>query len=389
MKSQWPQLVILTFAHVSADLFGGMLPAVLPVIRPAFGLSLTAAVGLITALNLSANGFQLVAGHAGAHHAKPRLLCAGLVLVALLALVGWVPAGDRAPWFLYPLMIAGGAGIALVHPDGLRAIHLLDRIPSSVSTAFFLVGGFLGFAAGAWLSAALVARWGLPGLAFMAAGPLAAVVLVLLARIRLAVEKDEAAAPPRGRLPSVAFPRLFTAAAAVAIAATLIPSLLPTRLHELGHSLQFGGASVLFFGIGGATGSVVWGAAAHRFGYLRILAVSLFGGVPLLIAYLAACAHPAAVVLLAAAGFFLYAAYPLMVTMARYSPSRIKLGLRMGLMVGGAWGIASLVLMGLGPAGERYGIAPVLHLAWIAYLVAAFYTLDSIRAAAPEPAAGG
>ena len=59
---QWSQLLALMFVHLLVDLFAGMLPALLPVIRKEFDLSLSRAVVLLTLFGLVANGIQIVTG---------------------------------------------------------------------------------------------------------------------------------------------------------------------------------------------------------------------------------------------------------------------------------------------------------------------------------------
>ena len=74
------------------------------------------------------------------------------------------------------------------------ALHGLDRISASLSTAVFMVAGFVGFASGAILSTSLTERWGLQSLAwlYLAApvwlvAPAGLLALVLLARRLMAL----------------------------------------------------------------------------------------------------------------------------------------------------------------------------------------------------------
>jgi hypothetical protein len=64
--------------------------------------------------------------------------------------------------------------------------------------------------------------------------------------------------------------------------------------------------------------------------------------------------------------------------MSRYTRGP-TLGMRMALMAGGTGGIASLVLLGLGPTAEVLGIQRVLHLSWVLYLGAALAALAACR----------
>lgn len=367
MVRQSFQLLVLMLAHITGDLFGGLLGAILPALCVQFTLSLPKALALITLLGMSCNIFQVVAGHVKAGENKPWMISAGLLLAALIPLIGFCPP-DTPFVLLALLMIAGGAGVAWIHPNGLRGIHELHRIPSSVSTSLFMVGGFAGFASGAWISGTLVERIGLTGLAWLIPLGIGCAILVPLSGIRLASDGSapaEVKADPR--VPSVPFGVLMVLGTLATLSAVILTSLLPTRLHELDFPLSFGGKTVFLFGLGGAFGSLFWGAFAHKRGYGKALRLSLSMGIPPLALYLILLHHPLAVWLLLIASFFLYAAYPLIVTLSRYAPSRFNLGQRMGLIVGGCWGMAAIILMGLGPLIEKTGISPILHLTWISY----------------------
>jgi hypothetical protein len=77
-----------------------------------------------------------------------------------------------------------------------------------------------------------------------------------------------------------------------------------------------------------------------------------------------------AVLALTATGLSSTAVYPLMVSMARNARG-FKLGQRMAFIVGGAWGLASLLLMAAGYAAENFGLQKVLTLAPLGYIIAA------------------
>ena len=75
--------------------------------------------------------------------------------------------------------------------------------------------------------------------------------------------------------------------------------------------------------------------------------------------------------LLAFTAFIVYTGFPLCITLARYADSPLRFGQRMGIICGGSWGIAAVVLWILGPISEHTGMGPLLHLVWIGYLAAA------------------
>ncbi len=386
MFRQAVHLFALMAAHITGDLFGGMLGAILPVLCVHFQLSLSGGLLHITFFIIVTNLFQVIAGHLPFNSDKPWIISAGLVAAALLPLIGLLPAGAPNLLILGGLLFLSGLGIALIHPDGLRGVHRLDKIPSSVSTACFMVSGFVGFSAGAWLSGAIVDRHGLSGLVWLTPLCLIPAVGLPLLGVRLAVEPVNSTPAPDNNIgvPRLPFGHLFVMATLVATAATLLASLIPTFLNHHGHSLSFGGRAVFLFGIGGAVGSLFWGFVAHHKGYWNTLRLSLSLGPPFLIAFLLMAKHASAVWILVAAGFTLYTSYPLLVTLSRHASSQFNLRQRMGLIVGGAWGIAGLLLISLGPIGERFGLPVLLHLAWLSYFLALIYGLVTLRKSGPE-----
>ena len=103
---------------------------------------------------------------------------------------------------------------------------------------------------------------------------------------------------------------------------------------------------------------------------MLIVIISSLLAIPPLVAYLILIRSPFSIWLLLLAGFGGFAGFSVIVSMARYS-SGTNLGRRMGYLVGGTWGVASLVLMALGPVAERYSVAAVLNLSWLGYFLTA------------------
>ncbi len=368
------QLGSLTFAHFTADMYGGFLPSLLPALRERYGLTLTAGVILITALGLTANLVQVLTGHWRGTSERPLLIHLGLLLAASACLIGFCGGLDSPFTGLLVLSLAAGVGIALAHPEGLRALHAIEDLPAALGTAVFLVAGYFGYAAGSWIAAVIVERLGLQGLWILAAPSVAAVALVVLSKAKLAVDKErsEEKPPPRIGAPvdAVPFWPLAVAATPLVTGTLILGALLPSHLNNLGFSLKYGGLANLAFGGSGAIGALLMSSLAHRWGYTRVSLVGLALGAPLVAAYLAVCGAPWALVLLMASGICVGGVFPLLVTLSRYATGP-ALGRRMGVIVGGTWGTANFLLIGLGPIAERIGIGPVLHLAWICFVATA------------------
>jgi len=384
---QWMQLLVLSGVHFLIDMFGGMLPAILPAIMSEFGLRLSLAGIILGVLHMTSNGFQVLTGHMRADKRMPLFLHIGLILAAGICLLGLLPRSGGAFTAMLVLAVVSGFGVAITHPESLRAVHRLRRIRPAVSTAVFMTGGFLGYASGGAVSAVLVSRWGMPGLYPLLILPAVGMLLVILLRVRLSVGRisynNNMTATVEYKLP---FWLLFAMAMPAAISSFVLASLLPTVLNELGFDLAFGGYSITIFGIGGAVGSFVWAAVAHKKGELPCSIAALFLAVPFLTAYLFLIEKAAAMWILFGVGFCAVSAYILMITLARGAVGP-NLGRRMGFMVGGTWALANIVFMSLLPVAEYFGTVLVLKFVPLGYVFsAAFGLLIILKLHRPIPA---
>lgn len=371
----WAQLLALAAVHFLVDMFAGMPPAILPAIRSEFSLSLSRGGLLLVAIYLTCNGVQPLMGHLRANSRRPFFLYLGLILGGGICLLAALPKGNSAFPGMIVIAVISGFGIAVVHPEALRAVHRLKRVTPAVSTAVFMAGGFFGYAAGGVVSAFLVSRYGLKGLYPLVLCPVIGVVLIALLRVKLSVEPKTPNRKnnPTGKTP-VPFWLILAMAMPAAISTTILSSLLPTALEELGFGLTFGGLSTTMFGLGGAIGSFVWADFAHRKGELKCSTAALFLVLPFLTAYLVFMESRAAIWILFGAGFCSIAAYTLMITLSRQATG-LKLGQRMGFMLGGTWASAYIVFTALLPVAEHFGSDVLLKFSPLGYLLSGVFGL--------------
>lgn len=367
------QLLALAAVHFIVDLFAGMPPAILPAILDEFGWKLSQGALVLVALYLTCNGVQVLIGHLRSDKRRPLLLYIGLILSAGICLLGVLPRGEGGFAAMILLAVVSGIGIGMVHPEGLRAVHRLKRIPPTVSTSVFMAGGFLGYACGGGVSALLVSRYGFQGLYPLVICSIVGVAAVVLLKIKLAVEPkvpNERTTQTPGACP-LSFWFIFAMAMPAAVSTTILAVLLPTVLvNELGFDLTFGGFSTTMFGLGGAAGSFVWAYMARKKNELACTTVALFLAVPFTLAYLVLINKGAAIWMLFGAGFCTISAYSLMITLSRHAAGP-TLGRRMGVMVGGTWALAYIVFMALLSAAEKLDFATqaILNLTPWGYLL--------------------
>ena len=99
---QWVQLAVLATTHFLADMFGNMLPPILPVIREQFSLSLAMGTGIMFVFYFVHNGIQVFIGNTRANKDKPLFLQTGLVLSSLVCLLALFVSNIH---YVYPLLL--------------------------------------------------------------------------------------------------------------------------------------------------------------------------------------------------------------------------------------------------------------------------------------------
>ena len=240
-----------------------------------------------------------------------------------------------------------------------------------MTSSVFLTAGYFGYAIGGYIAAFLIVEFGFNGLYLLAILPFAAIFSIWLAKIRLAVEDHREPDQYNDyNVDRIGFVPVMLMAIPATIAPTVLCAMLPQKLNQLGFELTFGGFTVLMLVSGSILGAFFWSYIAHKKGELLSAVIALLFGIPFLYIYLFHVESKAAVWFLFVAGFGSGSAYPLIVTLARYAKG-FTLGQRMGFIVGGAWGTASIVLWLLSPVAAGYGILPVLFITPLSYLVSA------------------
>lgn len=344
LRTQWTKLIGITVVHFLTDTLAGMYPAIMPDIMDKFDWDLATANAVFSILIIICNAGQVFICNLRQHNPKPFFLqfgiCAATAICFLCFLVG-VPG---AFYIMCALAVVTGCGVAAAHPEGLRAVHDLDGIPSPISTAVFMTGGAFGFASGGLLSSNFVTWFGLKGLLLFIVPAMVSVIIVYLLKIRLAVEPVAKVNPQQAESvedeTAMDFWPVFWMALAATSAFVILVFLLPTRLQQLDFDRNFGGLSTMLFGMGGAIGGLMWSVIANKKGQILISTITFSLGLPVMLVYMLVINNGWAVYLLFFAGFCSWAGFPLLVSVSRKARG-LTFAMRMGLMVGGTWGVSA------------------------------------------------
>ena len=365
------QLLVLTAAHFVVDMLTGLLPGFLPVLREQFSLSIGGGVLLLTLCAFTANTFQLAAGAIRKNSTRPLLIPIGLGLVGTISLTGVVENWPGAVYWLFLLSFLIGVGAALLHPEGLRGVCGIDSrvIPPATATSVFMLFGFMGYAAGPFLGGALVEWKGFASLWLLWLVVLPLIVLSLRSGIRLATRPP--AAGNTVVCSRLTFGELFWVAVFINTGCNVVSGLLPSWLNLLGFSLMFGGGSAMLFGMGAGFGALGMSFLIRRYDPIRCVCVALMAGVGLLLLYFFLIESGRAVALALLAGLGCGAGFPQLVVLARQAKNGPSIGMRMGVIVGGSWGVAGVIFLLVGQLADWIGLGWAMLTAPLSFAVAA------------------
>lgn len=357
-------LALLAIGHLVVDSNQGALPAILPALKAAHGLSYVAAGTIVLLANITSSIIQPVFGYLSDRTAQRWLLPPAVVLAGLgLALTGLAPSYPA----ILALVVVTGLGVAAYHPEGYRTATSVAGDWKATGVSWFSVGGNIGIAVGPPLITMLVAGFGLSGSLGMLVPSLLAGALLVRAQPALS-------------------PAATARTGAVATSATTMPAAMALLIFivmvrswtQLGFTtfvpfyyVDFLRADprlvgpLLFAFLGaGAVGTLVGGPLADRIGVRRFMVWALVAATPLGVAFLftGGWVH---FLVLGALGFVLVSTFTTSVVLAQeYMPKH--LGMASGLIVGLAVGAGGAGASVLGWVADRWGLTTAL---WSAALM--------------------
>jgi MFS transporter, FSR family, fosmidomycin resistance protein len=375
---------LMAFAHGASDLYSGILPFVIFYVVTRAGLPPWCQGVLAFAWYLTSSIAQPLVGAYSDRRGRWWFLPASVALTAVA--VSATPVASSLG-VLIALVIAGGIGSAVMHPEAGRYTALLGASKRASAISIFQIGGQIGYGIGPLVAAALLAHAGsLTVLAMSVPGVLAAAAV---ATVLPSFARDADAASPRRPAAGEALAgRIDRGAIALLVASTGLRYLtgasfafyLPNLLTARGLPLTATGAVVTAFLVAAAIGLYAGGASADRFGHARVAIAGLLASVPPLL--LGLMLHgPIAIALLLLGSALISVQNAPGVALAQTLLPR-NLGTALGLMNGVGFGLGSLGVALVGVVVTRSGPGAALELAAFApVLAAAAYAVVALRLA--------
>lgn len=389
--STYLPITLLTIAHGSVDFYVNLLPALAPGMATRLDIPLGRVIALIGVMQLVTNGVQPLVGWIMGNRNLSWIIWCGLILSIFPAFMGYAVGF----WSLAFLVVLGGAGTGIFHPEAVLTAHDSGGRHDHLAMPFFMAGGYFLSAAAAPICLHWVDWFDYPALVWFAIPGLIMGAYYFLQHRKSRRNHPSVVIKPRSRRETkreegrLSFWPLLLVSIFCTGATALFMAILTSH-----YALTFGEESkltagwvILIVGGLGSLASFFWGHICRNRNYYvavfitQLLSAPLFyllahAGTPMMgvaIAFPLALISPGAV-------------YPVSVSLVR-NASGLTQALRAGLVVGGAWGLAALLVMGAGelldrgvPSSSLVAVCAISCLCTAA--VAGFQLLRSRKAAA-------
>ena len=404
------KILLLSLGHLSCDVNGGALPAVLPFLRASYGLSYQATGGLMFAYSCLSSIIQPLFGWLSDRFSKPWFIPLGVLLAGCgLAAVGFM----RDYWAIFAAIAVSGVGAALFHPEGARYANKVSGQSKGVGLSIFSIGGNSGFVLGPLLVTGCVGYFGMSGMAVFAclAVCMASILLwqiVHMAGLTTAAPVVSAPAAPSaesapGKSPQAAaapvapaaegadgapeilgrnnwreFSKLTVAIVARSTLFVGFNTFIPLYwVNVFGQSKAAGALALTFFCTCGVISNIIGGLLSDRYGCTRIIRLAFVLMAPVVFAFSLAGNLYAAFALLPFLGFVLYAPFSSLVVLGQKLLAR-NIGFASGVTLGLATSMGGMAAPCLGWIADNYGLARAIQcLGLVAVLGALFAFLLS------------
>jgi len=279
----------VALGHLAVDTLNGQRTVLFTYLSGPLGLT-NADLGLLSTLSVVIPSFlQILFGHLADKFGPRWLIAGGVVWIGGFYSIGVLTPGVTGLVF----MILAGIGSAAVHPAGTMEATLIGREKyagrETSAAAFFFLFGQVGLFLGPLMSGLILERFGEAGTLILTVFciPIGLYALWALWNVQPTPEVEKAdrpagvEKPKRGALVLLAFAVL---AALQAWGQSNMSTFLPKYLSDLGQIPSEYGFLAALYMAGTATGNIVGGHLADRYGKRRVAAIALgLGSIPVVV----------------------------------------------------------------------------------------------------------
>ncbi len=377
-KIDYRALTLLSMGHLVADITSGALPAMLPFLKEALGLSYAMAGTIVLVSNLMSSVIQPAFGYLTDRKSLLWFLPLGSFCAAFfLAFVGWAPSYS----LVLVMVVFSGLGVAIYHPEGWRVANFFAGEKKATGMSIFAVGGNLGFALGPLMATFFITHLTLKGTTLFVIPGAAIASVFLFSRFwrvdTTAIKKKAASDPALPALRKALYPMtlllgmiMFRSWAHIGML-TFIPFFY---INYLKGDPMLAGNLLFAFLAAGTAGTFIGGPLADKFGHKRIVLFSLGLSFPLFVLFLLS-SGVWSFIWLTLAGLILIFSFSVSMVMGQsFMPQNV--GLASGLILGLSFGMGGLGAALLGLFADIWGVPTTLWV--IAFLPLGAFVLAAL-----------
>ena len=355
-KFQFGNVLTVSFAHLSHDIYSAFLAPLLPLLISKLGITLSMA-GLLDVTRKLPSLFNPFVGLIADR------VCVRYFIIITPAITGIAMSllgiASSYPILLILLFVAGISNTLFHVPSPVMIKHVsAEQVGKGMS--YYMLGGELARTLGPLLITAAISWWGLEGSwRVMPLGIIASIILYLkLKNVNINKEfqrkKKETGARETFKKLTPFFMIIFGITifrAAMKLALTLY---LPTFLTQQGNTLWLAGISLALLQFSGAIGTFFAGSISDKFGRKNILLITSIIN-PILMWIFISANGSFMIPLLIVMGFFLFASGPVLLALVQDTdsdhPSFVN-----GIYMTISFGVSSLMVLLIGFLGDSFGL---------------------------------
>ena len=355
-KFQFGNVLTLSFAHLSHDIYSAFLAPLLPLLISKLGISLSMAGLLDIARKLPSLFNPFVGLIADRICVRYFIIITPAITGIAMSLLGVAPS---YPILLILLLVAGISNTLFHVPSPVMIKHVSAE-QTGKGMSYYMLGGELARTLGPLLITAAISWWGLEGSwRVMPLGIIASIILYFKLR-NISINKDfqkkkkEIGAKDTFKklIPFfIIISGITIFRAAMKLSLTLF---LPTFLVKQGNTLWLAGISLALLQFSGAIGTFFAGPISDKFGRKNILLITSIIN-PILMWIFISSNGSFMIPILIIMGFFLFASGPIILALVQDTdsdhPSFVN-GIYMTL----SFGVSSIMVLLIGFLGDRFGL---------------------------------
>jgi FSR family fosmidomycin resistance protein-like MFS transporter len=362
-------IALIAAAHVTDDLYQGVIPAMLPFLVAERHYSYAAVAGLVLAGTILSSVAQPLFGWWADRRSGRWLVTAGM----LTAGIGVALSGLATAYAVTGVALAlSGLGVAAFHPEAARAARQAAG-NSTRAMSVFAVGGNAGYALGPILATPVLVAFGLRGTVLLIL-PAAVMAVVLLTRLTSTLDGTPEHRRTRTLPTGEDDWRAFSWLTGIVVSRSILFFGITTFValyfaHSLGASRSVSAAALTAFLVAGAAGTLLGGVVADRTGKLVSIRVGFALMLPALGGLVLASDVVVAMGFVVVAGVAAFLPFSVFVMLGQdYLPRRI--GTASGVTVGLAVSVGGLVAPMLGILADATSLRTALAVLLVLPVVA-------------------